>query len=272
MDKMKFKNVHIFIIIVLILGGGIWLTSEMGLFNTSRSSARGSSPGRGRNRSIISTDSVDISENYELQVQEKLSAEIVDVNDIRGSFTLVELENIYQIPPIAIIESFGLNEDINPTTFRLRDLKDLYDPYEKDGETYPIETDTIKVFTSLYANTPYSSAETFYLPEAAVHYLIEHNRLTSEQESYWKEHAFNLDTLKKDNLIATQEDSKAFSLTGNTTVADLFSMGMNEDVFKEILKIDVPEDKNTTVRDFLVSQGLGFDDAKEELELYFSSR
>jgi hypothetical protein len=269
---MKFKNVHIFIIVVLILGGGIWLTSQMGLFNTTRSSAQGSSPGRGRNRSTISAESVDISKNNELQVQKKLSAEIVDINDIRGSFTLVELENIYQIPPIAIIKSFGLYKDTNPATFRLRDLKDLYDPYEIDGETYHIETDTVKVFTSLYTNSPYTSEETFYLPEGAVEYLIEHNRLTSEQESYWKEHAFNLNSIKKDKQITTQQDSMSFSLTGNTTIADLFSMGMNEDAFKEILGTDVPKDKNITVRDFLVFQGLGFDDAKEDLELYFSSR
>ncbi len=269
---MKFKNVHIFIIVVLILGGGIWLTSQMGLFNTTRSSAQGSSPGRGKNTSTISTQSVAISENNELQVQEKLSGEIYDVNEIRGSFTLVELENIYQIPSNAIIKSFGLNEDINPTTFRLRDLKDIYESYEIDGETYHIETDTVKVFTSLYTNSPYNSEETFYLPEGAVEYLIEHNRLTSEQESYWKEHVFNLDTIKKDKLMIIQEDSTAFSLTGNTTIADLFSMGMNEDAFKEILGTDVPKDKNITVRDFLVFQGLGFDDAKEDLELYFSSR
>ncbi len=131
---------------------------------------------------------------------------------------------------------------------------------------------TVKVFTSLYTNSPYTSEETFYLPEVAVEYLIEPNRVTSEQESYWKEHVFNLDIIKKDKMIVTQEDSEVFSLTGNANIADLFLMGMNEDTFKEILRTDIPEDTKITVRDFTVSQDLGFDDSKEDLELYFSSR
>jgi len=87
----------------------------------------------------------------------------------------------------------------------------------------------------------------------------------------WKYHTFKLASLARDRQVIEAEEGKTFSLTGNTTIADLFSMGIDEDAFKEITGMDVPEDKTITVRNFVFSHGMGFDDISENLELFFSS-
>ncbi len=286
---MKFKHIHIFFFIIVFFGGGIWFASEQGYFNTTRSSAHpAASPGRGRGRSQISATSElskinqpvqpnqtsQLNQSEEAQILEKLSTEVTevhDINEIRGSFTLTELENIYKVPAGAFIESFLLDKSTNTSIFRLRDLKELYNSYEIDGTEYHVETDMVKVFVSLYTGIPYISHETFYLPETAVNYLLDNNRLSSAVENYWKEHTFDLASLKINESAAAPIEIKTFSLTGNTTVADLLSMGMDEEMFQGIVGAKVPEDKRITIRNFLVQHGLGFDDVKETVEEYFTS-
>lgn len=274
---MRIKHIHIFIIILIIIAGGIWLSDQLGLFETRRSAAANPLRGGGQGQRATLAGSANVNTSIEREQQDKLIIEevieegVYNPADIRGSLTLLEVERLYQVPPAGIIESFNLEEDTDPAGFRLRDLKEFYEPYEIDGETYEVETDTIKVFVSLYTNIPYTSDETFYLPERAVNYLIRENRLTPEEESYWKYHTFNLASLARDRQVIEADEGKMFSLTGNTTIADLFSMGIDEDAFKEITGMDVPEDKTITVRNFVFSHGMGFDDISEDLELFFSS-
>ena len=73
---MKIKHIHILFIIMFFIGGGIYLSSQAGLFDTSRSVE----PSR-------LTDAGDV----------------YNIADIRGSFSLAEIEQYYQVPPEAII-------------------------------------------------------------------------------------------------------------------------------------------------------------------------
>jgi hypothetical protein len=163
---MKIKSIHILLAIIIIIGGGILLASELDLYNTTR-----------------------------VKSPRKTVEGLYDVSDIRGSHTLEEIEKYYQLPASAVIEAFGLRPDTNPKNFQLKDLKEIFKPVELEGEEYIIETDTVKVFASLYLKIPYVSDETFYLPEKTVNYLIENNRLTEEEKEYWQGHTFKLEYL-----------------------------------------------------------------------------
>jgi hypothetical protein len=280
---MKIKHIHIFFAIAIIMGGGIFLSSQMGLFHTTRA-ASVNPVGAGRQMQATASSQMAFTErqmqtdlnksqslNMATEDTEKLAGDVHDVINIRGSYTLAEIERLFQVPPAAIIESFSLQEDTDPRVFRLRDLKILYEDYEIDGEIYEVETDTIKVFVSLYTNKPYTSDETFYLPEKAVNYLLRENRLTPEEESYWKAHTFDLEAYARDShtIQAIAEESGPASFTGNTTIAGLISMGMDEETFKEITGFEVPEDRTITIRNFIFAHGLGFDDVSEEIEEFF---
>ena len=121
---MKIRYIHILLIVLTIIGGGILGTSYLGFFDTSRTVQP----------RILSDDTG----SY-------------NISDIRGSFSLDEIEQYYKVPPLAIIEAFSLQKDISPESFQLKDLKEIYPPVEIEGEMYQVETDTVKVFVSLYS-------------------------------------------------------------------------------------------------------------------------
>lgn len=249
---MKIKHIHIVIAIAIIIGGGIGLASQMDLFDTSRSAE-----------------------------PIKLTEDTYDIADIRGSFTLEEIETYYQVPSGAIIQAFNLETDTDPSAFQLKELKEIYQPVMVEGEEVAVETNSVKVFVSLYSDIPYTSEETFHLPESAVDYLITGNKLTPEEEDYWTKHTFNLASAQINEQISevaeeTQDkpvvqEEETVSITGRMTVAEILAKGINSKTFKEITGFDVPEDRNIAIRDFFASQDLEFSTFKEKMESFLSS-
>jgi len=238
---MKIKSLHILLAIIIIIGGGILLASELDLYNTDR-----------------------------VKSPRKTVEGLYDVSDMRGSHTLEEIEKYYQLPASSAIEAFGLRPDTNPTLFQLKDMKEIFKPVELEGEEYIVETDTVKVFTSLYLKIPYVSDETFYLPEKTVNYLIENDKLTEEEKEYWQGHTFKLEYLDSKYFTASEfskivvEEAQGFNVTGRTTIQELLDGGITEEKFEEVTGIKVPEDKSILVRDFVIDKGIEFGEVKDK--------
>jgi len=242
---MKIKSIHILLAIIIIIGGGILLASQLGLYNTTKA------------KSPLKT-----------------AEGVYDIADIRGSHTLEEIEKYYQVPAFSIIESFGLKTDSNPSIFKLKDLGEIYKPVELEGKEYIVETDTVRVFVSLYLKKPYISDETFYLPERTVNYLIENNKLTGEEKDYWLTHTFKLEYLENDSLSVSEtpekieemvaEEIEEFKVTGQTIIQELLDSGITEENFEEITGFKVPEDKSILVKDFAADKGIEFKEIKDK--------
>ena len=238
---MKIKSIHILLAIIIIIGGGILLASELDLYNTTR-----------------------------VKSPRKTVEGIYDVIDMRGSHTLEEIEKYYQLPASSVIEAFGLRPDTNPKFFQLKDMKEIFTPVELEEGEYIVETDTVKVFTSLYLKIPYVSDETFYLPEKTVNYLIENDKLTGEEKEYWQRHTFKLEYLDSKYLTASEfskivvEEAEGFKVTGRTTIQELLDGGITEEKFEEVTGFKVPEDKLVLVRDFVIDKGIEFGEIKDK--------
>jgi len=238
---MKIKSVHILLAIIIIIGGGILLASQLGLYSTTR-----------------------------VRSPRETAEGVYDIADIRGSHTLAEIEEYYQVPTSSAIEAFGLRPDTNPTLFQLKDMKEIFKPVELEGEEYIVETDTVKVFISLYLKIPYVSDETFYLPEKTVNYLIENDELTGEEKEYWQGHTFKLEYLDSKYFTASEfskivvEEAEGFDVTGRTTIQELLDGGITEEKFKEVTGFKVPEDKSILVRDFVIDKGIEFGETKDK--------
>jgi len=238
---MKIKSIHILLAIIIIIGGGILLASELDLYNTDR-----------------------------VKSPRKTAEGLYDVTDIRGSHTLEEIEKYYQLPASSAIEAFGLRPDTNPTLFQLKDMKEIFKPVELEGEEYIVETDTVKVFASLYLKIPYVSDETFYLPEKTVNYLIENDKLTGEEKEYWQGHTFKLEYLDSKYLTASEfskivvEEAEGLMVTGRTTIQELLDSGITEEKFEEVIGFKVPDNKSASVRDFIIDKGLEFGEVKDK--------
>lgn len=238
---MKIKSIHILLAIIIIIGGGILLASELDLYNTDR-----------------------------VKSPKKTAEGLYDVTDMRGSHTLEEIEKYYQLPASSTIEAFGLRPDTNPILFQLKDMKEIFKPVELEGEEYIVETDTVKVFTSLYLKIPYVSDETFYLPEKTVNYLIENDKLTGEEKEYWQGHTFKLEYLDSKYLTASEfskivvEEAEGLIVTGKTTIQELLDSGITEEKFEEVIGFKVPDNKSVSVRDFIIDKGLEFGEVKDK--------
>ncbi|MDD5016211.1 MAG: hypothetical protein PHW73_14145 [Atribacterota bacterium] len=254
---MRTRSFHILLAIIIIIGGGILLASELCLYNTTK-------------------------EKYPRKTVEGS----YDISDIRGSHTLEEIEKYYQVPASSIVEAFGLKPDTNPSIFKLKDLGEIYKPVELEGKEYKLETDAIKVFVSLYSKSPYVSNETFYLPEKTVNYLVENDKLTEEEKEYWLAHTFKLEYLENDNLSASEAsekiervveekvgetvedkvavEAKEFKVTGETTVQELLDWEITEEKFEEVTGFKVPEDKSVLVKDFATDKGREFKEIKDK--------
>jgi hypothetical protein len=238
---MKIKSIHILLAIIIIIGGGILLASELDLYNTTR-----------------------------VKSPRKTVEGFYDVSDIRGSHTLEEIEKYYQLPASSVIEAFGLRPDTNSKIFQLKDMKEIFKPVELEEEEYIVETDTVKVFTSLYLKIPYVSDETFYLPGKTVNYLIGNDKLTGEEKEYWQGHTFKLEYLDSKYLAASEfskiavEEAEGFKVTGRTTIQELLDGGITEEKFEEITGFKVPDNKSVPVRDFVIDKGLEFGEIKDK--------
>jgi len=238
---MKIKSIHILLAIIIIIGGGIFLASELDLYNTTR-----------------------------VKSPRKIAEGIYDVSDMRGSHTLEDIEKYYQLPASSVIEAFGLRPDTIPNFFQLKDMKEIFKPVELEGEEYIVETDTVKVFTSLYMKIPYVSDETFYLPEKTVNYLIENDKLIGEEKEYWQGHTFKLEYLDTKYLTASEftkivaEETEGFNVTGNTTIQELLDSGITEEKFEEVTGFKVPDKKSVSVRGFIIEKGFEFGEIKDK--------
>lgn len=238
---MKIKSIHILLAIIIIIGGGIFLASELDLYNTTRT--------RSPRKTIEGA---------------------YDISDMRGSHTLEEIEKYYQLPASSVIKAFGLRPDTNPNFFQLKDMKEIFKPVELEGEEYIVETDTVKVFASLYLKIPFVSNETFYLPGKTVNYLIESDKLTGEEKEYWQGHTFKLEYLDSKYLTASEfskivvEEAEEFKVTGRTTIQELLDFGVTEEKFEEIIGFKVPDNKSILVRDFVINKGLEFGEIKDK--------
>lgn len=258
---MRIRSFHILLAIIIIIGGGILLASELDLYNTTR-----------------------------VKSPRKTVEGLYNITDIRGSHTLEEIEKYYQVPAFSVIKAFGLKPDTNPSIFKLKDLGEMYKPVELEGKEYNVETDTIRVFVSLYLKSPYISNETFYLPEKTVNYLIENDKLTGEEKEYWLAHTFKLEYLENDNLSVSEtserikgtveekaeekveemvedkvaEEAEGFKVTGKTTVQELLDWGITEEKFKEITGFKIPEDRSVLLKDFTADKGIEFIEIKDK--------
>lgn len=282
---MRIRYIHVLFMVIIIIGGGIWLTSQAGLFNTTRSGRTNPFRNGGRGQSqLLLNESVEVSKDSENETQDIISEVNHDIAEIRGSFSLVELEQYYRVPSSSIIEAFALEKDTNPSSFRLRDLKEIYLPVEINGEMYEVETDTVKVFVSLYSDIPYTSEETTHLPEQAVNYLLREDKLAEDEINYWENHTFNLLLISGDTEIqkageegetvstnTEKQDSEIVSIVGRTTIVELLSMGIDAEEFQEITGLEVPNDKSISIRDYALSQGFDFGEIRGGLEFFLSS-
>ena len=105
-----------------------------------------------------------------------------DPADIRGSYTLTEISDLFEIPLEELATAFAIEQD-KAAAFKVKELETIYtDPASEVG------TSSMRLFVAWYKALPFELKEDSFLPAPAVQILREKAQLSLEQEEYLAAH------------------------------------------------------------------------------------
>lgn len=157
---MKINQKVLGISIIIIMFGTVFITSMLGIWSTTSSKI----PGK-------------------LQSGEDQGS--YNPADIKGSYTFLEISQLFQVPAEDLTAAFSIDSAII-STFKCKDMEGIFN--SDDGKE--IGTDSVRLFVALYKGLPYTLNDTTYLPSPAQEILIKAGNMTDEQKEF-------VETLKK---------------------------------------------------------------------------
>ncbi|HNT26482.1 MAG TPA: hypothetical protein PKM21_19095 [Anaerolineales bacterium] len=101
--------------------------------------------------------------------------------DIRGSYTLADIERNFGVPVAVLAQAFGVT-DAAPEAFQVKSLEAL-----NAGSPVEIGTASVRLFVAFYLGLPVDLSTNTYLPASAVE-LLQVRPLTPEQAAYLAAH------------------------------------------------------------------------------------
>lgn len=168
---MRLTTKVVGILVIVIIFGGYALADFFGINDYSLS--HGSGSGRGN----LSNES----KNEESSIINKLAVE-----DIRGSFTIKDVAETFDIDVPILVEAFSII-DVEVESIRLSDIHEIFGEY--DGKE--VGTSSVKLFVAYFKGLDYEIDEEIYLPESAIKILTEQGKVNESQKEYLQEHIFD---------------------------------------------------------------------------------
>jgi hypothetical protein len=157
---MKLNNKVLFIVILIVVFGGIGTAMALNVWN--------STPG-----TRASSDTVTAA----------------DPAYIKGSDSFADISQAYNIPLDDLKAAFAPNSTAKFADMKARELKTLYSQLEND---IVVETESVRIFAAMYTKVPYYYSNAAYLPSSAVKVLKEKTSLSPEQLIFLETHSIDL--------------------------------------------------------------------------------
>lgn len=257
--KMRVNSKVVAIVLLVVLFGGIGISKALGVWRT---------------------ESTKIPAKY-------TSGEYAgqyNPEDIRGSFTLKDVTDSFDVPVEVLAQAFGIKSS-NPANYAIKDLGTLYTGLEEKGT--PIETASVRYFVALYKGLPITLTEETYLPKSAAELLKDRGKLTPEQIQYLESHTVDFQGVPSggagsasvsgspqgDSIASSVEGSEADdqTLKGKTTFKEVLDWGLPASEIEEVLGGKLPS-TGMAVRDYCVQKGLEFSTVKLKLQQKLEAR
>lgn len=231
------------ILVVLILFGGIFLSSSLGAWNT------------------VSTKEAAKFSTGEFAGQ-------ANPADIRGSYTFGDVEKNFGIPTDVLAKAFGIQTN-DAATFQVKELETIF-----AESPVAIGTSSVRLFVAFYKGLPIDLSTDIYLPGSAVA-LLKEKPLTPQQISYLETHTTGIVPavdLSAATTVATITPTIAATVTsehlikGLTTFNDLLSWGLDKVTIEKIMGLRMPSDLTMKIKDFASANNLNFETLKSNLQ------
>ena len=259
---MKLRSRAIAAIVLVIIFGGILVTTSMGYWQTESS-------------------------KIPVTYTEGEFAGQANPADIRGSYSFNDVADNFEIPLEDLAAAFRLDAP-DPGAIQLKELETIY----ADSE-FEIGTGSVRVFTALYKGLPYDlTAETSYLLPEAVEILKAKATLSPEQIAFLDTHMLEPQVATPTLPVPVAEVSGAAEgtpaaqvtptqvakateeghtpiagqITGQTKFQDLLDWGVATADIENALGEALPSNLQTLVKDWASSKGVAFSELKTKLQ------
>ena len=244
-------------IVVVLLFGGIFISSAMGWWQTE------------------STKEAATLTSGEFAGQ-------ANPADIRGSYTFGDVDKNFGISPTVLAEAFGV-KDSNLAAFTVKGLEGMY-----TGSAQEVGTSSVRLFVALYKGMPYDLSTDTYLPESAAA-ILRTRTLTSEQAAYLAAHTVPnpgvapaasapqtapqpTPQAQTPSAQATPEaetpsaSSTDRTVKGVTTFADVLGWGVSQATIEKVLGMSMPAAQATKIKDYCTERELNFETIRPALQ------
>jgi hypothetical protein len=264
---MEIRSKTLGIVIVIVIFGGIFGASAMGLWKTvsvrnPKSVQRNQSVGESASENTVTGDYYPA--------------------DIRGNHRFGEISEMFNIPLEILSHAFALPPGIDPANFNNQDFESIYPEFEGEQE---IGNGSVKWFVALYTGLPFEfedEEENTYLLQPAVDILKSHADLTAEQIAYLDAYVIeieyeipdsytedielqSIDEDENDGVLAERKQDEMV-VAGKTTFADLLDWGVSAEQIETIIGGEIPN-RLMLVYDYCAENGLPFGQIKAKLQV-----
>ena len=214
-----------------------------------------------------------------------------DPNDIRGSYDLGTISDLFGIPLSDLAVALAVPAGQDAGSFQLKELETIWEENNLNG--YEVGTSSVRLFVGAYLGLPVDWEEGTGLPGAAVDILLAKGNPTAEQKDYLETHRVDAgeqttapgssdetdsteapDTSADSEQAASVEpsvtdaDAHAESerkVNGSTTWKDVEDWGVSRQQMEAVFGGSI-DSLSTVIRDDCSSAGLRFSDVKTELQ------
>jgi hypothetical protein len=197
--------------------------------------------------------------------------------DIRGSYTLGDIEKSFSIPSAILAQAFNIQSD-DPAAFAIKGLEEIYATSE-----FEVGTASVRLFVAFYNGLPIDLNTDMYLPENAA-MLLKERTLTPEQLAYLESHTVPYPaaasgspetapaqaTESTPKAVATQSLAPSAAsadrlVKGKTSFQEVLDWGVSQKIIEQVMGIPMPNPL-TKVKDYCTEKGLDFETIKTALQ------
>ena len=254
---MAIKSKFLGGLVLVIMFGGIMLTSVLGLWNT----------GTSKEPSLIIGGE---------------AAGKPNPADIRGSYSFGDIEKGFGVPVKDLKTAFRIPDNVDGGSFQVKGLETLFEAEAAAGKA--VDVDSIRMFVADYAGLPFAVSGDIYLPVEAVSLLKARSGLTAEQGKYLDAHSLAAaanpapagETVKATPpasetgvtapaVVKTEPAADAKVISGSTTFQQVLDWGVPQSAIEQVIGGAMP-DPSGVIKDYITGKGLEFFSYKQKLQ------
>ena len=188
--------------------------------------------------------------------------------DIRGSYSLEDIKNAFDIPVETLATAFGFTDEENPGIIQVKLFEEAFGII--DGKE--IGTDSMRYFVALYKGLPFVAEENTAIPKPAISILKKEGAMTEAELAIASENSVTLESTHTDVTSSEEHDDLVLQeIKGKTMFSDLYDWGITKEEMETIMGIPVGA-RSESVRDFCIANGIEFSTVKEPIQELLDSK